>query len=135
MPANSLRVRRVTDIDQGPPLWTALPSRLDLLLERMTDVIRYPERARDGRATCGIALIDPMAPDPHDWRDFREGQFLAIYNNRIERWQLRLRMCVCGWVEVRKEGLRGVIPSARTLWRRRPVPGQAELIVGYYQSK
>lgn len=115
------------------PLWTALPPRLDLLLGRMLDVQEYPVIG-PSKARCGVSLIVERAPDPHDWRLWRTGTFLASYDARLLRWPLYLRRCAaCSAIEVRKEGDSVYVASARKGKTTR-TPGPADVLLGWYQA-
>lgn len=116
------------------PLWTALPHTLDALLARMVDVRLYPVVPGEGRARCDTRLLGDKAPDPHDWRLWRTGSFLADYANELQTWPVYLRRCTaCAAVEVRKEGWRGTVWSARSVGIKR-TPGPADVLLGWYQG-
>lgn len=116
------------------PAWTALPVSLDLFLGRMLDVREFPVM-NQGKARCDTALIADFAPDPHDWQLWRTGRFLANYMGRTEQWPVYLRRCArCGSVEVRREGWRETITSARPGRRIKRTPGPADELLGWYQG-
>lgn len=118
------------------PLWTALPTSLAHLLDRLSQVVEYPV-IDVGRARCRMGLVSDRAPDPHDWQLWRSGVFLARYDDAWQSWPVYLRRCpACGSVEVRRDGESRVIASvmpAKRLARKR-TPGASDVLLGWYQG-
>ncbi len=116
------------------PAWTALPSTLDLLLNRLLDVREYPVVSQ-GRARCETVLIADNAPDPHDWQLWRTGNFLASYDGRFEQWPVYLRRCAtCKSVEVRREGLSSYWVHMVTKVGGHMTRGPDDELLGWYQG-
>jgi hypothetical protein len=119
------------------PKWTALPVNLDALLARLEDARSYPVPTSQGQGRCDMGLMQPEAPDPHDWHLWRSGTFLTFYANRPARWSLELRQCVrCAAVEIREVRKGSFIPSRRS--RRnvvRHLPREDEVLGWYHGSK
>ena len=121
------------------PKSSALPARFDLLETRMLGVTEYPVPASDGRARCNQSFgTNALVADPHDWRRWRIGTFVASYDQRIERWPLQLRRCTaCEAIEVRIVRAGTYIPSvrrARRVFKVRPQPVEDEVIGWYHGS-
>lgn len=118
------------------PKWTALPVNLDALLARLDDARSYPVPASQGQGRCDMGLMQPEAPDPHDWHLWRSGTFLTFYEKRPARWSLELRQCSrCGAVEIREVRKGSFIPSRRS--RRnvvRHLPREDEVLGWYHGS-
>ncbi len=118
------------------PKWTALPVNLEALLARMENVRSFPVPSNQGQGRCDMGLMQPEAPDPHDWHLWRTGSFPTFYANRPARWQLELRECArCSAVEIREVRQGSFIPSARS--RRnvvRRLPREDEVLGWYHGS-
>lgn len=117
------------------PLWTALPASLDNLLARMIGVTSYPIPTVTGAARCEVDLLAHDAPDPHDWRPWRSGVFIAAHDGRVQQWSLLLRRCPrCRWTEVRRDEEATRVASTRRGRRPRDpkAPGRAVDVLGWY---
>lgn len=118
------------------PKWTALPARFDLLEARMLNVTQYPVPDSQGKARCDQTIgTNELIADPHDWRKWRTGTFMASYGGRVEPWPLQIRCCTrCRGLEVRIVRQGAYIPSRirqRRVFRVRPQPIEDE-VVGWY---
>jgi hypothetical protein len=120
------------------PKWTALPANLDALLARLENVRSYPVPSNQGQGRCDMGLMQPEAPDPHDWHLWRTGSFLTFYADRPARWQLELRECArCAAIEIREVRKGAFIPSARrarSVFKVRPQPREDEVLGWYHGS-
>jgi hypothetical protein len=121
------------------PKWTALPATFDLLEARMLNVTEYPLSSSQGKARCDVT-IGTNAPvvDPHDWRTWRTGTFMASYDGRVESWPLQIRRCAaCDGIEVRIVRQGRYVPSLlrqRRVFKVRPRPIEDELVGWYHGS-